>query len=38
MDLSFPISGKQTARPSRHEGMHHGVIWLVAWLVGSLDS
>jgi len=37
MDLSFPIPGKQTARPSCYEDIHHGVSWLLAWLAGSLD-
>jgi hypothetical protein len=38
MDISFPVPGKQTARPSQHEGIHHGVSWLLGWLVGSLES
>jgi hypothetical protein len=42
MDLSFPISGKQTARPSRQEGIHHGVsclfVCLVGWLVPCIVS
>jgi hypothetical protein len=44
MYLSFPIPGAGggggggTARLSRHEGIYHGVSWLLAWLAGSLDS